>query len=175
MTGLMIMKTISNGITMKKYFMMVIAMTMMTIGFVSCSASDDEMGETVSRVTTDESGFSLLSYSMTAGSAVSEESNSKAENDEKLVCKVLPGGQLMLTHKNVIFDQGTNIKFATQLVGKKLIITETGDYGKSGQYGYYTLVAKVGTVKDGDYVVVVMRNNHAREEFKLKYDSSRAN
>ncbi len=75
---------------MKKYFMMVIAMTMMTIGFVSCSASDDEMGETVSRVTTDESGFSLLSYSMTAGSAVSEESNSKAENDEKLVCKVLP-------------------------------------------------------------------------------------
>ena len=129
---------------MKKYFMMVIAMTMMTIGFVSCSASDDEMGETVSRVTTDESGFSLLSYSMTAGSAVSEESNSKAENDE-------------------------------QLVGKKLIITETGDYGKSGQYGYYTLVAKVGTVKDGDYVVVVMRNNHAREEFKLKYDSSRAN
>lgn len=129
---------------MKKYFMMVIAMTMMTIGFVSCSASDDEMGETVSRVTTDESGFSLLSYSMTAGSAVSEESNSKAENDEKLV-------------------------------GKKLIITETGDYGKSGQYGYYTLVAKVGTVKDGDYVIVVMRNDHAREEFKLKYDSSRAN
>ena len=124
--------------------MMVIAMTMMTIGFVSCSASDDEMGETVSRVTTDESGFSLLSYSMTAGSAVSEESNSKAENDEKLV-------------------------------GKKLIITETGDYGKSGQYGYYTLVAKVGTVKDGDYVIVVMRNDHAREEFKLKYDSSRAN
>ena len=62
---------------MKKYFMMVIAMTMMTIGFVSCSASDDEMGETVSRVTTDESGFSLLSYSMTAGSAVSEESNSR--------------------------------------------------------------------------------------------------
>ena len=48
---------------MKKYFMMVIAMTMMTIGFVSCSASDDEMGETVSRVTTNESGFSLLSYS----------------------------------------------------------------------------------------------------------------
>lgn len=160
---------------MKKYFMMVIAMTMMTIGFVSCSASDDEMGETVSRVTTDESGFSLLSYSMTAGSAVSEESNSKVENDEKLVCKVLPGGQLMLTHKNVIFDEGTNIKFATQLVGKKLIITETGDYGKSGQYGYYTLVAKVGTVKDGDYVVVVKRNDHVREEFKLKYDSSRAN
>ena len=61
------------------------------------------------------------------------------------------------------------------MVGKKLIITETGDYGKSGQYGYYTLVAKVGTVKDGDYVVVVMRNNHAREEFKFKYDSSRAN
>lgn len=40
---------------------------------------------------------------------------------------------------------------------------------------FYPLVAKVGTVKDGDYVIVVMRNDHAREEFKLKYDSSRAN
>lgn len=58
---------------------------------------------------------------------------------------------------------------------KKLIITETGDYGKSGQYGYYTLVAKVGIVKDGDYVIVVKRNDHVREEFSLKYDSSRAN
>lgn len=81
----------------------------------------------------------------------------------------------MLTHKNVIFDEGTNVKFATKLVGNKLIITETGDYGKSGQYGYYTLVAKVGIVKDGDYVIVVKRNDHVREEFSLKYDSSRAN
>lgn len=37
------------------------------------------------------------------------------------------------------------------------------------------LLPKVGTVKDGDYVVVVKRNDHVREEFKLKYDSSRAN
>ena len=154
--------------------MMVIAMTMMTIGFVSCSASDDEMGETVSRVTTDESGFSLLSYSMTAGSAVSEESNSKAENDEKLVCKVLAGGELKLTHKNVIFDENTDIKFSTELVGNKLIVSETGNYGKSGKYGYYTLVATVGKIKDGDYVVVVKRNNHVREEFKMTYDSSKA-
>ncbi len=46
---------------MKKYFMMVIAMTMMTIGFVSCSASDDEMGETVSQVTIPMSQVSLCS------------------------------------------------------------------------------------------------------------------
>ena len=80
-----------------------------------------------------------------------------------------------LSRTEVIFDEGTNVKFATQLVGNKLIITETGDYGKSGQYGYYTLVAKVGIVKDGDYVIVVKRNDHVREEFSLKYDSSRAN
>lgn len=162
---------------MKKILMTVIAMTMMTIGFVSCSASDDELGEAVSQATIskDKSDFSLFSYTMTAGSAVSEASNSNAENNEKLVCKILPAGQLMLTHKNVIFDEGTNVKFATKLVGNKLIITETGDYGKSGQYGYYTLVAKVGIVKDGDYVIVVKRNDHVREEFSLKYDSSRAN
>lgn len=83
---------------MKKILMTVIAMTMMTIGFVSCSASDDELGEAVSQATIskDKSDFSLLSYTMTAGSAVSEASNSNAENNEKLVCKILPAGQLML-------------------------------------------------------------------------------
>ena len=156
---------------MKKILMTVIAMTMMTIGFVSCSASDDELGEAVSQATIskDKSDFSLLSYTMTAGSAVSEASNSNAENNEKLVCKILPAGQLMLTHKNVIFDEGTNVKFATKLVGNKLIITETGDYGKSGQYGYYTLVAKVGIVKDGDYVIVVKRQACLPDAFLRQY------
>ena len=58
--------------------------------------------------------------------------------------------------------------------GNKIIITETGDYGKSGKYGYYTLVAKVGIVKDGDYVIVVKRNEHTREEFNMHYDSTKA-
>lgn len=79
-----------------------------------------------------------------------------------------------MTHKNVIFDEGTKIKFDSQLVGNKIIITETGDYGKFGKYGYYTLVAKVGIVKDGDYVIVVKRNDHTREEFNMHYDSTKA-
>ena len=116
----------------------------------------------------------LLSYSQTTGAEVNETSNINGENNEKLVCKVLSGGQLQLTHKNVIFDEGTNIKFDSQLVGNKIIITETGDYGKSGKYGYFTLVAKVGIVKDGDYVIVVKRNDHTREEFNMHYDSSKA-
>ena len=61
---------------------------------------------------------------MTAGSAVSEASNSNAENNEKLVCKILPAGQLMLTHKNVISDEGTNVKFATQLVGNNILVLQ---------------------------------------------------
>ena len=53
--------------------------------FAFCSASDDELGEAVSQATIskDKSDFSLLSYTMTAGSAVSEASNSNAENNEK--------------------------------------------------------------------------------------------
>jgi hypothetical protein len=161
---------------MKKFFGMVIT-CMMALGLVSCSAADDDLtGDTttcVNTVTT-KSNFSLLSYSQTIGAEVNETSNINGENNEKLVCKVLSGGQLQMTHKNVIFDEGTNIKFDSQLVGNKIIITETGDYGKSGKYGYFTLVAKVGIVKDGDYVIVVKRNDHTREEFNMHYDSSKA-
>lgn len=161
---------------MKQFFGTVIA-CMMTLGLVSCSAADDDLtGDITTRVNTVTTGsnFSLLSYSQTTGAEVNETSNINGENNEKLVCKVLFGGQLQLTHKNVIFDEGTKIKFDSQLVGNKIIITETGDYGKSGKYGYYTLVAKVGIVKDGDYVIVVKRNDHTREEFNMHYDSSKA-
>jgi hypothetical protein len=154
---------------MKKIMMMLIA-TVMAIGMASCSASVDEMDEVLTRASV-ENEFSVLNYTMTRGASVSNETSS---NEEKLVCKVLPGGQLMLTHKNVIFDEGTNVKFTSRLEGNRMIVTETGDYGKSGNYGYYTLVAKVGTLQDGNYVVVVERNDHVREEFSLTYDSSKA-
>lgn len=159
---------------MKKFFGMVIA-SMMTLGLVSCSAADDDLTDTTTSANTVSAGsnYSLLSYSQTTGAEVNETSNINGENNEKLVCKVLSGGQMQLTHKNVIFDEGTNIKFATQMVGNKIIITETGDYGKSGKFGYFTLVAKVGIVKDGDYVIVVKRNDHTREEFNMHYDSSK--
>ncbi len=80
----------------------------------------------------------------------------------------------MITHKNTIFDEGANVKFTAQLDGNRLVISETGNYGKSGNYGYYTVAAKVGKLQDGDYVMVVKRNDHVREEFKLTYDSSKA-
>lgn len=152
--------------------MMAMATMMLTVGFTSCTASDDEMNGTIT--SSSVSDFSLISFTKSASTPVGEDSNASADMNEKLVCKVLAGDKLMITHKNVIFDESTDIRFSTELVGNKLIITETGDYGKSGKYGYYTLVATVGKVKDGDYVIVVKRNDHVREEFKYTYDSSKA-
>lgn len=154
---------------MKKFLVMALATMMMTVVFTSCSASDDEMSGVTSSYSS-VSDFSLISFSKSTATPVTESS----DMNEKLVCKVLPGGKLMITHKNVIFDEDADIKFTTDLVGNKLIITEKGNYGKSGKYGYYTLVATVGIVKDGDYVIVVKRNDHVREEFKMTYDSSKA-
>lgn len=153
---------------MKRVFEIIIA-CMMLLCLVRCSAASDYQV-----VNTTKSNFSLLSYSQISSSQITETSNINGENDEKLVCKILPGGQLQLTHKNVIFDEGTNIKFDSQLVGNKIIINEIGDYGKSGKYAYYILVAKVGVLKDGNYIIVVKRNDHIRQEFNMHYDSSNA-
>lgn len=155
---------------MKKILMMSIAMIMMAIGMVSCSASSDEVSETITRAAA-ETEFSLLDCKITAGAAVN---GTASGNEEKLVCKVLPGGEMQITHKNTVFDEGANVSFSAKLEGNKLVISETGEYGKSGNYGYYTVAAKVGKLQDGDYVMVVKRNDHVREEFKLTYDSSKA-
>lgn len=157
---------------MKKFIMLAIATMMMAVGFTSCSASDDEILSVSSQVSASE--FALINYTKSESTPVAQDGTKNADMNEKLVCKVLPGGKLMLTHKNVIFDDGTDIKITTALVGNKLIVTETGDYGKSGNYGYYTLTATVGTMKDGNYVIVVKRNDHVREEFNMTYDSSKA-
>ena len=149
---------------MKNVFKIVITY-MIALLLVNCYVTDDY---------TVNSNFSLLSYSQITVAQINDTSNINRENNEKLICKILTGGQLQLTHKNVIFDEGTNIKFDTQLIGNKIIITETGDYCKSGKYAYYILVAKVGVIKDGDYIIVVKRNDHIRQEFKFHYDSSKA-
>ena len=159
---------------MKNFIMLAIATLMMAVGFTSCSSSDDDFVSNSSSMTTTTSQFSLINYTKSESTPVATDGAKSAEQNEKLVCKVLAGGKLMLTHKNVIFDEGADIKMTTTLEGNKLIVTETGDYGKSGSYGYYTLVATVGTMKDGDYVIVVKRNDHVREEFHMTYDSSKA-
>ena len=120
---------------MKKVLMMAMATMMMAVGMTSCSASGDDFSDNLAASSASSSEFSLLSYSKLVGTPISGDDTQSAEMTEKLVCKVLAGGELKLTHKNVIFDENTDIKFSTELVGNKLIVSETGNYGKSGKYG----------------------------------------
>ena len=161
---------------MRKFSMMPILVLAMALGFVSCSASDDGVNDGMlgQQTTTFMPSFSMLSYSQSASTPILQDGSNSAEMEEKLVCKILPGGKLMLTHKNVVFDDAVSIKMETTLVGNKLIFTENADYGVSGNYGYYTLNTTVGTLKDGNYTIVVMRNQNVRAEFQMSYDSSKA-
>lgn len=157
---------------MKKVSLIIFA-GIMAAGLASCSASDDELTGITSRSEVAAPTFSLLSYSQSESTPVPTDTTTTAQ-DEKLVCKVLRNGQLQLTHKNVVFDDATNIQLETSLDGKQLTIVESGSYGHSGNYSYYTLTATVGTLLDGDYTIVVKRNDNVRAMFKMTYDSSKA-
>lgn len=156
---------------MKKHMIMTLVSIVLAFVCVSCSSSsDDEMLEA-----SETAGFSLLSFQKSEGISVSMvNAASSSTNEEKLSCKILPGGKLWISHKNVVFDNGTDIKMAAALEGNKLIINETGSYGDAAGYGYYTLIATVGKMTDGDYAIVVKRNGFVRAEFRLTYDSSQA-
>lgn len=155
---------------MKKHMIMTLVSIVLAFVCVSCSSSsDDEMLEA-----SETAGFSLLSFQKSEGISVSVNAASSSTNEEKLSCKILPGGKLWISHKNVVFDNGTDIKMAASLEGNKLIINETGSYGDAAGYGYYTLIATVGKMTDGDYAIIVKRNGFVRAEFRLTYDSSQA-
>lgn len=156
---------------MKKHMIMTLVSIVLAFVCVSCSSSsDDEMLEA-----SETAGFSLLSFQKSEGISVSMvNAANSSTNEEKLSCKILPGGKLWISHKNVVFDNGTDIKMAATLEGNKLIINETGSYGDAAGYGYYTLIATVGKMTDGDYAIVVKRNGFVRAEFRLTYDSSQA-
>lgn len=147
----------------------------MALGLGSCSASDDELGGSAlgEQTMTTNHSFSLLDYSQSESTPVLQDGSNSEDKDEKLTCKILPDGKLMMTHKNVVFDDATTIRLETTLTGNRLYVTEMGEYGQSGNYGYYTIVATVGTLKDGDYTIIVKRNNNVRAEFKMTYDSSK--
>lgn len=159
---------------MKKFYWMPIWGLAMALGLGSCSADDEEMVSLLEQQTTVTSSFSLLSYSQSECTPVLKDGSNSEGMDEKLVCKILSDGRLLLTHKNVVFDDGTDIKLETSLVGNQLCVSESGVYGQSGIYAYYTLTATVGILMDGDYTIVVKRNGNLRAEFKMTYDSSKA-
>ncbi len=159
---------------MKKLFtMLMVCLTACALS--SCSASDDESLGLSAQSLSGAASFALLHYSQSASTPVPKDgSKSSDDMDEKLLCKVLKNGQLLLTHKNVVFDDATTIQLATTLQGNQLTVTESGAYGDSGNYGYYTLTATVGRLADGDYTIVVKRNDNVRAVFSMNYDSSKA-
>ena len=75
---------IKNNNYMKKVFKIVIT-CMIALLLVNCWVTDDYTGN---------SNFSLLSYSQTTVAQVNDTSNINRENNEKLICKILTGGQL---------------------------------------------------------------------------------
>lgn len=161
---------------MNRFCWMPVVGLAMALSLGSCSASDDELGGSSlgEQTVTTTPSFSMQSYSQSESTPILQDGSNSEGMDEKLVCKILPGGKLMLTHKNVVFDDAVAVKMNVELQGNCLYVTEIGEYGQSGNYGYYTLVATVGTLKDGDYSIIVRRNSNVRAEFKMTYDSSKA-
>lgn len=157
-----------------KKFLNVVIVALLALGFASCSGSDDDVLGVSTQKSTVGSSFSLLDYQQSEIMPVSQDGSNSEGMDEKLLCKILKNGQLQLTHKNVVFDDATNITLQASLQGNQLIVMENGAYGVSGNYGYYTLTATVGSLADGDYTIVVKRNDNIRATFQMTYDSSKA-
>ena len=147
---------------------------MMALCLTGCGNKDTSLPGQPDEESSAEDNFYQYSYTQSESTPVTKSDDSVNDQDEKLVCKVLKDGKLLLTHKNVVFDDATVIKVSTTLQGSQMTVVEKGDYGQSGNYGYYTLTATVGTLKDGDYTIVVKRNDNVRAMFQMTYDSSKA-
>lgn len=166
---------------MMKNFLGILTMVFAALAFVGCSAADDDLTGQSSVQDAQASSFALISYTQTSGTPVvrndanaNNANNANSDTDEKLVCKVLKDGKLQLTHRNVVFDEATNIALQASLKDRQLTLTESGAYGESGNYGYYTLTATVGKLTDGIYTIVVKRNDNTRAVFSMTYDSTKA-
>jgi len=127
---------------MKKFYWMPICGLAMALCLGSCSADDEEMASQLGQQTMVTPSFSLLSYSQSESTPVLKDGSNSEGMDEKMVCKILKGGKLMLTHKNVVFDEATSVRLEATLVGNHLYVTESGAYGQSGDYGYYVMFKK---------------------------------
>lgn len=150
-----------------KYALIVIILALLVL-FIKCTPlwndSQDNGGDSISN-------FSLIDYSIDKGNLISETS---AHQDEKLVCKIIKDGKMVMQHNNVVFDSDAIINVNVEISDSVITLFESGNYGHSGVYRYYNVNAKVGDLSDGDYTIVVKRNGNIRAMFKFTYDSSKA-
>ena len=104
---------------MNRFYWMPVVGLAMALSLGSCSASDDELGGSSlgEQTMTTTPSFSMLSYSQSESTPILQDGSNSEGMEEKLVCKILPGGKLMLTHKNVVFDDAVPVKMEVNLQG----------------------------------------------------------
>ncbi len=153
-----------------KHALGILILTLLLL-FIKCSPLDDaqiaEQNMTSRKISITD--FSLIDYSVIEGKSVND-----TICNEKLLCKITKDSNLVITHKNVVFDSLANIHVSAELDDNDIIITEKGNYGKSKKYCYYTIYATVGQLEGNDYVLIVKRNDYSRGMFRITYDSSKA-
>lgn len=120
---------------MNRFCWMPVVGLAMALSLVSCSASDDELGGSSlgEQTMTTTPSFSMLGYSQSESTPILQDGSNSEGMDEKLVCKILPGGKLMLTHKNVVFDDAVPVKMDVNLQGQLLVCDGNGRVRSVGQ------------------------------------------
>lgn len=153
-----------------KHALGIIILTVLLL-FIKCSPLDDAQiaEQNITSRKSNKTEFSLIDYSVIEGKSVND-----TICEEKLLCKVTKDSNLIITHKNVVFDSLANINVSAELDDNDIIMTEKGNYGKSKKYCYYTIYATVGQLEDDDYVIIIKRNDYSRGTFRITYDSSKA-
>lgn len=153
-----------------KHALGIIILTLLLL-FIKCSPLDDSQidEQNATKKMFNKTEFSLIDYSVIESKSVND-----TICDEKLLCKIAKDSNLIITHKNVVFDSLTNINVSAELNDNDIIITEKGNYGKSKKYCYYTISATIGQLEDNDYVVIIKRNDYSRGMFRINYDVSKA-
>lgn len=152
-----------------KHALGIIILTLLLL-FIKCSPLDDSQidEQNATKRMINKTEFSLINYSVIEGKSVND-----TICDERLLCKITKDSNLIITHKNVVFDSLTDINVSAELDNNDIIITEKGNYGKSKKYCYYTIYATIGQLEDNDYVVIIKRNDYSRGMFRINYDVSK--
>lgn len=130
--------------------------------FVYCDNPNDDGGYT----NNSKRSYSLVGYSIEEGDVITDTTKTI---DERLICGIDSNECFVIMHKNVVFDSFANIKVSVVFQGNNIIVTEYGNYGESGIYKLYIVKINVGALNNGDYTLIVKRNNNIRGVFPIKY------
>ena len=150
----------------KKSLCRVCVALLIAASFTACSSGDKSSAQESVLLSSTQSGCKDMSRSSEDGGLLSD-----PYSEEIIKYNATPDKGLIIEHQNVVFGCEAKLTTSALIKDHEIIINESGE-SRTDCVCPYDLTLKIGSLSEGDYRIVIIRDALEYASFNINYTSA---